>query len=41
MMMPLAAAFESLDDPRYERNRLHRLTDSLTLAVCGSFEPQS
>jgi predicted transposase YbfD/YdcC len=34
MMMPLAAAFESLDDPRYERNRLHRLTDVLTLAVC-------
>ncbi len=34
-MLPLATVFESLDDPRYERNRLHRLTDILTLAVCA------
>ena len=34
-MLPLAAVFESLDDPRSARNRLHRLTDIPTLAVCA------
>ena len=27
--------FESLPDPRYERNRRHLLVDVMTLAVCG------
>lgn len=35
MALPLASVFESLDDPRYERNQRHRLTDILTLAVCA------
>lgn len=35
MSLPLASVFESLDDPRYARNQLHRLTDILTLAVCA------
>ena len=35
MSLPLASVFESLDDPRYERNRRHRLADILTLAVCA------
>ena len=35
MSLLLASVFESLDDPRYERNRKHRLADILTLAVCA------
>lgn len=35
MSLPLAAVFDTLDDPRYSRNQLHRLTDILTIAVCA------
>ena len=35
MSLPIASVFESLDDPRHDRNRKHRLTDILTLAVCA------
>ena len=35
MTLPLASDFESLDVPRHERNRKHRLADILTLAVCA------
>lgn len=35
MSLPIASAFASLDDPRYERNRKHQLADILTLAVCA------
>ena len=35
MSLPLASVFETLDDPRYDRNQLHRLTDILTIAVCA------
>ena len=35
MSLPLASILETLDDPRYDRNQLHRLTDILTIAVCA------
>jgi predicted transposase YbfD/YdcC len=35
MPMPIAAAFEDLPDPRLDRNKLHRLTDILTIALCA------
>lgn len=35
MSLPLATVFASLDDPRYERNRKHKLADILTIAVCA------
>lgn len=35
MSLPIASVFESLDDPRDDRNRKHRLADVLTLAVCA------
>jgi predicted transposase YbfD/YdcC len=35
MSLPIASVFESLDDPRDDRNRKHRLADILTLAVCA------
>jgi predicted transposase YbfD/YdcC len=35
MSLSLASVFETLDDPRYDRNQLHGLTDILTIAVCA------
>ena len=35
MALPLAAVFDTLVDPRYQRNQLHRLTDLLTIATCA------
>jgi len=32
---PIVRYFEDLPDPRHRRNRLHLLTDIITIAVCG------
>ena len=32
----LLRAFESLEDPRMDRTKLHRLTDILTIAICAT-----
>jgi predicted transposase YbfD/YdcC len=36
MPLPIADAFADLPDPRLDRNRLHRLTDILTIALCAT-----
>jgi predicted transposase YbfD/YdcC len=35
MPLPIADAFAGLPDPRLDRNKLHRLTDILALALCA------
>lgn len=35
MPMPITAAFDGLPDPRLDRNKLHGLTDILTIALCA------
>lgn len=32
---PLSEYFASLNDPRIERTKLHKLLDIVTIAICG------